>query len=265
MRFGNFFLIGVIFVVVTRVILYFSKTDKVSELNSGRQLALVAMAILAINLVGGIIVGDWAGSICFDLTPTDDELPQWILIVVKIILTILGAVLTYLVGYLILGLYYFDKKAFQVYFVIVFIASILLWTSETVKYDNNIITNTETVVVAESERELIQFEGIIIQKEINQNGADSKNTDIENTNKDLTGDDKVSYWYINKKGEGQYNSVSAKSCKIKLISDNESPYVKTVKKCKQTTTTNNNNGKESTEKEKEWKEYYFYVPESIFK
>lgn len=272
MEFWIFLILGICCVVATRVIIYCSGVEEISKLKSGKQLLLIVLAILAINFVGGVVVGSFCG-FCLgengQIVKSSDELVEVELIilsiVLKVILGLIATVLTYVTGYYILGLYHFDKKHFQIYFIIVFLASILLWTSEAVKYDSNIITNTETVVVAESERELIQFEGIFVQKELNQNDTDSKNTDIENAKKDLTGDDKVSYWYINKKGEGQYNSVSAKSCKIKLISNNESPYVKTVKKCKQTTTTNNNNGKESTEKEKEWKEYYFYVPESIFK
>lgn len=258
MKFWIFLALGVVCVIATRVIIHSNAIEKISDLQPVKQLLAIIFALFAVNLVGGIIVGDFCHMACISISEKE-------LIFVGVILTIAGAGITYILGYWILGLYYFDKKAFQVYFVIVFIASILLWTSEITKYRDNIVTNTETVVVAESERELIQFEGIIVQKELNQNDTDSKKVDVENTKKDLTGDDKVSYWYINKKGEGQYNSVSAKSCKIKLIGDDESPYVKTVKKCKQITTTNNNNGKESTEKEEEWKEYYFYVPESIFK
>lgn len=258
MKFWIFLVLGAVCVIITRIIIHSNSIKKISDLKPGKQLLAIIFALVAVNLVGGIIVGDFCNMACISISEKE-------LVLVGVILTIVGAGITYILGYWILGLYYFDKKAFQVYFVIVFIASILLWTSEITKYRDNIITNTETVVVSETKRELIQFEGIYIQKASNQNDTDSKNKDSKNAEKDLTGDDKVSYWYINKKGEGQYNSVSAKSCKIKLISDNEIPYVKSVKKCKQTTTTNNNNGKESTEKEKEWKEYYFYVPESIFK
>ena len=246
MKFWIFLILGIGCVIATRIIIHYHQIGKISDLKPGKQLIAITFAILAINLVGGIIVGDFCHMVCIS-----DSEGVWRFL--GIILTIAGAGITYTLGHLILGLDYFDKKVFQVYFVLVFIVSILLWTSEITKYRDNIVTNTETVVVAESERELIQFEGIFVQKESNQNDTDSKKTDVENTKKDLTGDDKVSYWYINKKGEGQYNSVSAKSCKIKLISNNESPYVKTIKKCKQTTTTNNNNGKESTEKEKEFK------------
>lgn len=261
MKFVFFLILGIICVVVTRVIILSEGIEKISELKPGKQLLVIILAMLSVSLVGGIIVGDLASFALFE--DVEEYLAVdyfgWGM------LTIIGAIITYVFGHLILGLYHFDKIAFQIYFVILFIISILLCTSEMVKYDNNILTNTETVIVSETERELIQFEGIYVQKVLEEKDTDSKNVDVENTKKDLTGDDKVSYWYINKKGEGQYNSVSVKSCKIKLIGDDESPYVKTVKKCKQITTINNNNGKESTEKEEEWKEYYFYVPESIFK
>ena len=221
MKFWIFLVLGAVCVIITRIIIHSNSIKKISDLKPGKQLLAIIFALVAVNLVGGIIVGDFCNMACISISEKE-------LVLVGVILTIVGAGITYILGYWILGLYYFDKKAFQVYFVIVFIASILLWTSEITKYRDNIITNTETVVVSETKRELIQFEGIYIQKASYQNDTDSKNKD--------------SYWYINKKGEGQYNSVSAKSCKIKLISDNEIPYVKSLKKCKQTTTTNNNNG-----------------------
>lgn len=261
MKFVFFLFLGFVCVVVTRVIIHSNGIQKISELKPVKQLFVIIFALLAVNLVGGIIVGDFASTVLFE--DTEDFVA--IDYVIWGFLTIIGACITYALGYGILGLYYFDKAAFQIYFIILFIISIFLWGAEMVKYDNNIVTNTETIVMSEAKRELIQFEGIYIQKVSNSNDTNSKTKDSQNTEKDLTGDDKVSYWYINKSGKGQYNSVSAKSSKIEFIKDDEIPYIKVVKKCKQSITTNNNNGKETTEKEKEWDEYHFYVPESIFK
>lgn len=261
MKFWIFLALGAVCVIITRIIIHSNGITKISELKPSKQLLAIIFALLAVSLVGGIIVGDFVATTLFE--DTEDMLA--IDYVFFGIVSIVGACFTYLIGSGVLGLYYFDKKAYQIYFLVLFIVSIFLWCSEIVKYDNNIVTNTETIVVSEAKRELIQFEGIYIQKVSNPNDNNSKNKDSKNSEKDLTGDDKVSYWYINKSGKGQYNSVSAKSSKIEFIKDDETPYIKVVKKCKQSVTINNNNGKETTEKEKEWDEYYFYVPESIFK
>ena len=261
MKFALFLFLGFICVGVTRWIMLSEGIEKISELKLGKQLLVIILAMLAVSFVGGIVVGDFASVALFEDTEKylADDYILWG------ILTIIGAIITYVLGYLILGLYYFDKIALQIYFVIFFVISIFLWTSEMVKYDNNIITKTETVIVSETERELIQFEGIYIQKVLEQGETNSENNDFQKSEKDLTEDDEISFWYINKSGKGKYLSVSAKNSSIEFIEEDEIPYVKSIKKCKQTTTTNNNNGKETVEKEKEWKEYFFYVPESIFK
>lgn len=261
MKFWIFLALGGVFVILTRIIIHSNGIQKISELKPVKQLFAIIFALFAINLVGGIIVGDFASAVLFEETEDFVAIDY----VLWGFLTIVGAGITYALGYGILGLYYFDKAAFQIYFIVLFIISIFLWGSEMVKYDNNIVTNTETIVVSEAKRELIQFEGIYIQKVSNQNDTNSKTKDSKNAEKDLTGDDEISFWYINKSGKGKYLSVSAKNSSLYFIEDDEIPYVKTITKCKQTTTINNNNGKETVEKEKEWKEYVFYIPESIMK
>lgn len=249
MKFLILIIIGIIAVIVTRAIM---GEDELSDLSKGEQVTVFILAIVAINLVGGIIVSQ-----AIVYIPNKDA-PIGAYIVIGII----GAVLTYFAGFLILGLYKIDYKILQICFVIVFIFSIAGWTTQTFKYEDNIEITTETVIVSEQERELLYFYNIPVQKLEDTDSSTLVDGEID---KALGILDEIPFWYINKSGKGKYLSVSAKNASLNFIKDDEIPYVKTITKCKQTTTINNNNGKETVEKEKEWKEYVFYIPESIMK
>lgn len=256
MEFWVLWLIGMVIVAGTRIAINFCIRDTEIYIESKvARIIINLFVIICIVLVGGITVGKFCGM--FDLSSLSlSNKGDIIVLIVWISLTLVGAGLTYFVGFHVLGLYYFDnQKWLHICFVIIFIISIVGWTIPISKYNANIETNEETIVEKE-ERPLLYFNNIPVQEISGYSFAGTGSTSTKN---------ELPYWYLDKSGKGVYDSVPTKIAKLTFIEDDESPYLEISYYSIKTTTINHNNGKEKTRirTDETRTEYNFYLPKSI--
>lgn len=253
MEFWVLWFIGIGITIVTRITI--NKLTNYDEGIENRskpiQVIMNLLAIICIVLVGGIANGKWLGNFA-----SEDGIGIYILA------AIIPAILTYLVGFFVLGLYNFTSIFSQICFIVVFFISIIGWTIPICNYNRNIETITETTITSTQERKLLYFCSIPVQ-EISGNISRSSFLGSGSISGNISTSDELSYWYANEKNEGKYGSVTASSSKIIFISDEEKPYLKIISYCTYTKNINHNNGGEDTITDKEWKEYVFYLPEAI--
>ena len=112
------------------------------------------------------------------------------------------------------------------------------------------------------ERQLLYFCNIPVQ-EISGTISGSSFVGTGSVSGEITTTENLPYWYLNQKGEGVYDSVSAKSSKIVFIEDNKLPYVEIISYATQTITINHRNGTEKIATDKTWTEHVFYLPKEI--
>lgn len=266
MEFLVLWLIGIAIVIGTRIGLNIltRETEVINENSRITQVLMHILVIICIVLVGGLAVGGVIGG--WFINPNNLTEPKediGFFVVGVIMYSILGAALTYLVGFLVLGLYKFNGALSHICFAVVFIISILGWTGAIYHYNLNIEINTETVVEQTQERELIYFCNIPVQ-EISGTVSGSSVLGNGKVSGKIDTTDKLPYWYLNKKGEGVYGSSPAKNSKMVFdLEEGESPYLEIVKYASQTITINHNNGKETSSIDKNWTTYYFHVPEEL--
>ncbi|MGN1301618.1 MAG: hypothetical protein ACI4U9_03745, partial [Clostridia bacterium] len=179
---------------------------------------------------------------------------------------IIPAILTYLVGFNVLGLNHFDNFGTQLCFLVVFIVSIIGWTipisKHNIEYYQNIEVTTETIMVQDQKRQLLYFCNIPVQ-EISGSVSGSSSFGFGSVSGKTSTSNELPYWYANENGEGKYDSALASSSTIVFIEDGEKPYVEIITSRNQTTTTNHNNGTESITTNSEWTQYIFYLPEAV--
>ncbi len=204
--------------------------------------------------VCGIIVGKWIGNYA-----KLSEGERSSISVFFILTTIIGIILAYIVGYGYLRLFHKRKQGLLKLFTISFVVSIIVWSILIWKYNLNVETTTQTIVEKRQERTLLYFCNIPVQEV----SGDVLVLGRRRVSVEITTSNNLTYWYLNKKGEGQFDSASAQTSKIIFIEDKESPYVEIVEYITQTTTINHNNGKEKIVTDKTWKEYNFYLPKAI--
>lgn len=224
---------------------------KISEKQS------MVLITLCIIVTGGIIVGKWAGMLLggsFDYTIGDY---MFILFFVLV-----GMLITYIVGSAIIGLNEFVERWQQVYFIVIFILSVIAWTIPITNYNKNIEIVKRNEVVSTTENQLVYFCNIPVQN-ISGEISGSSLIGTGNIRGSITTSDMIPYWYLDESGAAYYNSVIAQNSKIEFIEEDEKPYVKILSYQTQNVKLNHNNGKETIEVEAEWIQYVFYLPESI--
>ena len=150
--------------------------------------------------------------------------------------------------------------------VVTIVGSIILILN--IHYISNIEITEETAIVQSQENELVSFENVPVQSVSGSISGEISGSFLY-TNGQISGSittsDKVQYMYINHDGDGEYGSAPTEKSKIRFIEENEVPHLEITTCQKQKITVNHNNGKTTNEVESEWKEYIFYLPESIFK
>lgn len=256
MEFWVLWFIGIAITIGTRIAIYYLTyydNDNIEDRSKPVQVIMNILAIICIILVGGIANGKWLGNFA-------GEERIWVYILAAII----PAVLTYVVGFLVLGLDHFSNGISQIVFIVVFIISIIGWTKQICNYNRNVETITETTITSTQERELLYFCNIPVQK-ISGKISGSSVLGTGSISGSISTSDELPYWYANESNEGKYGSVKASDSKIVFISDEEKPYLEIISYSTYTKTINHNNGREYSETDKEWKEYIFYLPEVIMK
>ena len=252
MEFWILWVIGIVITIVTRVLLESDSWYNVEKFDRGKRIVATVFAIISIILVGGIANGLWLG-----LFANED-----IGIFGYIVAGIIPAVLTYIVGFILLGLDHFSSEITHVIFIAIFVISIIGWSMVITDYNRNFDISTETVLTSTEERNLLYFCSIPVQ-EVSENDSESSTHGTIDISENITSIDELSYWYSNGEDEVLYDTANAKNSKIVFITEKQQPCVvidsyKTV-----TTTINNNNGKKDEVTSKEWKEYTFHLPREI--
>ena len=120
--------IGIAITIATRITINHLTCDGytfIDELKKSTQILMHLLVIICINLVGGIAVAKFLGI----FAGSDIGVLGYILA------AIIPAILTYLVGFNVLGLNHFDNFGTQLCFLVVFIVSIIGWTIPISKYN----------------------------------------------------------------------------------------------------------------------------------
>lgn len=249
-----FWVVGIVITFITRKLLggYWEKSF-VEQRETKERILLHILALVCIILVGGIAVAKFVGMFW--------EFPFW----GQMIIGIVPALFTYVVGFYVLGLFNFEDIRSHCCFIIVFIVSILGWTILINDYNRNIEKVTETVIEQTQTRELLYFCNVPVQGvtgEISGNssilgGSISGNID---TTHELT------YWYANEENSALFDTAPANSSEIEFLEEKEEPYVEIVYYYQVEKRIDHNIefiGFEVIDAERRWKQYIFYLPQSI--
>ena len=154
-KFWYYWWIGVAITVLTRIGINLLSEDSWTceydyEWKSNDVEVLMHIPVfICISLVGGIAVAKFLGTL--------DDIGSYIF------LAVLVGVITYIVVWLILGVYHFERILSQICFVVVFIVSVVCWTIPINNYNENIETITEIVTTSTEEREVLYFHNIPVQ------------------------------------------------------------------------------------------------------
>lgn len=222
---------------------------KVSQQETKTKILFHLLVIVCIILVGGIAVGKFVGMFY--------EVPFW----EQILIGILPAFLTYIVGDLILKLtYYFDDVRSHFCFVLVFIISILGWTILINNYNRNFEEKTEVVIEQTQERKLLFFCNVPVQEitgKVTSSPLGGNVSGSINTSHELT------YWYVNENGKWLFDTSPANSSEIDPLEEGESPYVELLYYYQCQKRIDHNIGSETIFEEKRWIHYIFHLPETI--
>lgn len=228
--------------------------DERSKIPEWGFLILVSLCII---IVGGIADAKWIGMLFTDVS--DYGIGD---ILIGAIFIAFPLFLTYIVGYAIVGLYRFEKQKHQIYFVILFLVSVIGWTIPIVHYNRNIDYIEQTVAVQTQERQLLYFCNVPVQN-ISGNISGQAIFGSGGVKGTISTTDVLSYWYADENGDAYYDSANAENTLITFIGDSETPYVEIINYQNQSTTVNHNNGREKMEVKGEWCQYHFYLPEEI--
>lgn len=259
MEFWTIWFIGIAITIVTRIAITILGSNVNIYNNKAVKIIINLLIVICISIVGGIIVGKWIGNFAFSGWSSFSMSGFVFEISFMIITTIIGAIITYLAGYFILGLYHFYD---QTLYVIVFIASIICWSIPIWHYNQNIEYLNQTVIVSQEERQLLYFCNIPVQN-VSGEISGSFILGAGNVSGEITTSNTLPYWYSNQNNEAIFDSASATDSKIIFIDDDEAPYIEIIVYSDQTVSKNHNNGTEKISVSKTWTKYNFYLPDSI--
>lgn len=258
MIFWILWIIGIIITIITRNLLitnlenedgYCYKKKYISGLEPKKQIQLHLLVAVCFILVGGIAVAKFVGMFYWG--------PFW----GQILIGIIPAVLTYGVGYMILGLYDFDDKRSQFCFVLVFIISIFGWTILINNYNRNIEYVTEVIVEQTQEKKLLYFCNVPVQEVTGEvNGSSSILGGSASGSIDTTHE--LTYWYVNENGNGLFDTAPANSSEIEFLEEGD-PYVEILYCYQCEKRLDHNIGLGRIYEETRWTQYVFHLPKMI--
>lgn len=214
---------------------------------------------LCVIIVGGIANAKFIGMF---FSSNDAPITHWIEVLILVVFFAIPIGLTYLVGSIIIGIYYFEEKWAEPYFIVLLIISTICWTFPIIEYNKDIEYLDQTVVLQTEERQLYYFCNIPVQS-ISGSISGHSTFGTGSINGTISTTDVLSYWYANEDGIAIYGSAQAENSSIIFIDDSQSPYVEIINYRNQKTTVNHNNGMEKVEVIADWAQYNFYLPEEI--
>lgn len=222
------------------------------ELKKGVKVLLHLFVIVCIILVGGIAVA---------LFMSTFHENGWS---VQIAAGIIPALLTYIVGYGILGLYKFDDRRSQICFAVVFIIAVFGWTALINDYNQkNVETGViETTIEQTQQRNLLYFCNVPVQ---NITGEVSGSSTIAGGSVSGSVDTthELTYWYASENDKALFDTAEANSSEIVFIKEGEIPYIEIISYYRCEKEIDHNIGFERICEENRWKHYVFHLPENI--
>ena len=221
-------------------------------------IVLHLFVMFCISTVGGITDAKWIMSIPIWEAVEDFTLFDYFMsVMVSALLYVLPMFLTFVVGYLVMGLIKFELDISHTIFFLTFLVSVFGWCH----YLNDYNVNIEYVIEESQEtyeRELVFFYDIPMQ-EISESTLE---TSVQNSGYVFTMDE-VPYVYLNEEGNGVWDFVPAEDSEIVFITEKGSPKLVIVTNISKEIKIDHNTEETSVVKENYWNRYYFYLPRTL--
>lgn len=223
-------------------------------------MVLHLLVMFCISTVGGITDAKWITSIPIWEMVEDFTTFDFIIAVLgSCLLYGLPMFLTFVVGYLVMGLIRFEFDISHTIFFLTFVISVFCWCNYLNDYNANIEYVTE-VSQETYERELVLFYDIPMQK---------VSEEIEEIAESESGYafsvDEVPYVYLNAEGHGVWDLVPAEDSEIIFITEKGAPKLVVVTNISKEIKIDHNTDETSVVKEDYWNQYYFYLPRTLLK
>lgn len=181
----------------------------------------------------------------------------------KIACTFIPMLIMYVVHMVILGNVGIESSKHVIYFIL-FIVSTFVFFGYINNYNKNVEILNETEVVDSTDLQLIAINNYIIPNVSGDiSGKSIIGSGTVNGSISTSAENVISFWYEDENNEGTFQQVDASSSKIKFINDNEKAHVEVISYITKEVKKDHNNNKEEVLNEKEYKEYKFYIPESL--
>ncbi len=225
---------------------------------------LHVFTMFSIATIGGIVDAMWAAPLWRNVMWEDIStiLDYFLLGLGLIIIIGLPMALTYLVGFLVIGLTRYTKKYSHVIFFMTFIVSFFFWCNYINTYEAKIETTTELVETTQ-ERELLMFYEIPVQQ-VSGSVSGSSFIGSGSVSGSIFTTDTVPYVYLNEAGNGKWDSAPAADSEIVFITEEGgAPKIVIVTYTEKTIRIDHNVEQKSVTDEKSWTKYYFYLPKSV--
>lgn len=222
--------------------------------NSGNNILTNVLYAISVILFLGILSGYWC-YICFSNSEAS--------MLEKVIVTIIPIVVMIVVYFLVFGEEILEIRGCIMYFVL-FVSFTAVFFNYITGYNKNVEVLTETEVVDTTDLQLIAFNNYIIPNVYGDiSGTAILGSGTVNGNISTSAEGVVSFWYEDENNDGTFEQADASNSKIKFIDDNEKAHVEVTSCISKKVKKDHNNNKEKVLSKKEYKEYKFYLPNSL--
>lgn len=222
--------------------------------NFGDNILTNVLYAISVILFLGILSGYWC-YICFSNSEAS--------MLEKVIVTIIPIVVMIVVYFLVFGEEILEIRGCIMYFVL-FVSFTAVFFNYITGYNKNVEVLTETEVVDTTDLQLIAFNNYIIPNAYGDiSGTAILGSGTVNGNISTSAEGVVSFWYEDENNDGTFEQADASNSKIKFIDDNEKAHVEVTSCISKKVKKDHNNNKEKVLSKKEYKEYKFYLPNSL--
>ena len=216
------------------------------------------LVMFCISTVGGITDAKWIMSV-----PIWEPIEEFTVIdyVVAVgatfMLYLIPMILTFAVGYGVMGLFKFHWETSHVIFLLTFLFSVYGWCNYLDGYNANVEYVAE-MSQETYERELVFFYDIPMQ----QISDSIQETSDQDSGYFFTADE-VPYVYLNEAGNGQWDSVPSEDSEIVFFTEASKPKLVIVTNISKKIKVDHNTGETSVVDENYWNKYYFHLPRTL--
>ena len=246
--------IGIIATLILVCKIYLFEDYDYYDNDLGDNILINVLYAISVSLFLGIISGYWC-YICFSKPEVS--------VLKKVIVTIIPIVFMVVVHFFLLGEEILEIPGCIIYFVL-FVSLTAVFFNYINSYNKNVEVLTETEVVDTTDLQLIAFNNYIIPNVSGDiSGTAILGSGTVNGNISTSAEGVVSFWYEDENSEGAFEQADASNSKIKFIDDNEKAHVEVTSCISKKVKKDHNNNKEKVLSKEEYKEYKFYLPNSL--